>query len=169
VKQTTSNPVTNSGLALINNYLPALFDRLKILKDNQFRTTTAQMQAVHYLQFIVTGSDEITEASLPLNNMLCGLPVTQPVPHGIVTSDEQKKLIESMLKSVINHWPALGNCSVAALRENWLMRNGQLSEHEDEGHLAVEKKPLDVLLSEAPFSFSLIRHSWMEKPVHVKW
>ncbi|HTF02552.1 MAG TPA: contractile injection system tape measure protein [Bacteroidia bacterium] len=169
MKQITSNPVTNSGIALINNYLPALFDRLKLLKDNEFRTTTAQMQAVHYLQFVVTGSDTITEASLPLNNVLCGLPASQPVPHRIVTSDEQKKLIEGMLKSVINHWPASNNPSLTALRETWLQRTGVLGEQEDQWELTVEKRSIDVLINESPFSFSVIRYPWMEKPVHVKW
>ena len=169
MKQTNSNSVNNSGLVLINNYVTALFERLKLLKDSEFRTTTAQMQAVHYLQFIVTGSDSITETTLPLNNVLCGLPASQPVPHGIVTSDEQKKLIEGMLKSVINHWPASSNPSLAAFRETWLQRPGVLGEQEDQWELTVEKRSIDVLIDVSPFSFSVIRYPWMEKPVHVKW
>jgi hypothetical protein len=40
---------------------------------------------------------------------------------------------------------------------------------EDAWHLKVEQKGIDVLLDHLPWSFSLIKHGWMKRPVHVEW
>lgn len=70
---------------------------------------------------------------------------------------------------MISYWPAIGNTSVNGFRGNWLVRDGLLTELEDKWELTVEKRAYDVLIHQSPFSFSIIKLPWMEKPLHVTW
>jgi len=162
-------PIRNAGLVLINNYLTMLFVRLGLTNDQGFIDTEAQLRAVHYLQYFVTGLTHTEEHLLPLNKVLCGLALAQPVADGIIVSDEYKNLIEGLIKAMIGQWPVIGDSSVDGFRGNWLVRDGLLSETEDRWELTVEKRAYDILLQQSPFSFSIIKYPWMDKPLHVNW
>ena len=161
--------VANAGLVLINSYIAMLFERLEITKDGAFKDGECQQDAIHYLQYVVTGLSNTEEALLPLNKVLCGMPISQPVKDGITIADEQKELIEGLIKAVINYWPAIGQCSIDGFRGNWLVRDGLLTEQDDRWELIVEKRAYDLLINRSPFSFSIIKHPWMKKPLHVTW
>lgn len=161
--------IRNAGLVLINNYVAMLFDRIGITKDRNFVSLQKQMDAVHYLQYVATGMSETEEAFLPLNKVLCGIPVSQPIPDGVEIPDEHKKIIESLIKAVIGYWPEIGDTSLNGFRGNWLVREGKLSEQKDRWELLVEKRAYDILINKSPFSFSIIKHPWMDKPLHVTW
>jgi hypothetical protein len=162
-------PVRNAGLVLINNYLAMLFVRLGLTNDQGFIDTEAQLRAVHYLQYFVTGLTRTEEHLLPLNKILCGLALVQPVADGIIVTEEHKDLIEGLIKAMIGQWPVIGDSSVDGFRGNWLVRDGLLSEQEDRWELTVEKRAYDILLQRSPFSFSIIKYPWMDKPLHVNW
>ena len=97
------------------------------------------------------------------------MPISQPVKDGITITDEQKELIEGLINAVINYWPAIGQCSIDGFRGNWLVRDGLLTEQDDRWELIVEKRAYDLLINRSPFSFSIIKHPWMKKPLHVTW
>lgn len=162
-------PVTNAGLVLVNNYIPVLFERLGITHDKNFADETTQCDAVHYLQYLATGSSNTEESLLALNKVICGLSLSQPVKDGIDISEKQQELIESLLQAVIHHWPSIGNSSINGFRGNWLIRDGLLTEQDDRWELTVERRAYDLLISKSPFSFSVIKHPWMNKPLHVNW
>lgn len=161
--------VNNAGIVLLSDYIPILFDRLKFLDKNGFINPEIQADAVHYLQYIVTGLTQTAEELLPLNKVLCGLPVSTPVKTGINISAEEEMLMDSLIEAAISHWLAIGQTSVNNFRGNWLVRDGMLSEHDDSWQLIVDKRAYDVLISKSPFSFSVIKFPWMEKPLHVSW
>lgn len=146
-----------------------LFERLGLVHERRFTDTDAQKAAVHHLQYVVTGISHTEEHLLPLNKVLCGLAINAPVPEGITISEEQKAVVNSLLNAAIGHWPAIGHTSIEGFRGNWLVRDGLLTEKEDRWELVVEKRPYDLLISKSPFSFSIIRYSWMPKPLHVTW
>lgn len=162
-------PVKNAGLVLISNYISLLFERLGITVENKFAGAAEQCEAVHYLQFVVTGMTHTDESLLPLNKILSGLPLNEPVPPGIVVTQNHKQLIEGLIKAIIGNWPEIGHSSVDGFRGNWLIRNGILTEQEDKWELAVEKRAYDLLIQKAPFSFSVIKYPWMTKPIYVYW
>lgn len=162
-------PVKNAGLVLLNNYFSMLFDRLGIIENRQFINAEKQEAAVHYLQYIVTGHNHTDEYLVMLNKVLCGLPLSTPVPDGIVIPDNEKQTINSLIKAAIDYWPAIGETSVQGFRGNWLVRDGLLSETEDRWELTVEKRAYDLLIHKSPFSFSIIKYPWMDKPLHVNW
>ncbi|MEP5341098.1 MAG: contractile injection system tape measure protein [Algibacter sp.] len=167
--QSTGIDVPNAGLVLLNTYFPMLFERLELLKDKQFVSEDARINAVHYLQYVVTGLSHTEESLLTLNKIICGIALQQPIKDSIEISDKEKTLIEGLLKSAMGYWEAIGSSSVLGFRGNWLVRNGVLREEEDRWSLTVEKRPYDVLLIKSPFSFSIIKFPWMQKPLHITW
>jgi hypothetical protein len=165
----TGIPVKNAGIVLLNSYIPVLFERLGIPLDKKFASPAAQADAVHYLQFPATGLSHTEESLLPLNKVLCGLPLSAHVPGGIDSSSGHQAIIEGLITAAIEHWPAIGASSVDGFRRNWLSRDGLLVEGDERWELTIEKRAYDVLISRSPFSFSIIKYPWMDKPLHVNW
>jgi hypothetical protein len=162
-------PVRNAGIVVLNNYIPILFERLKVLENNKFISNEFQINAVQFLQYVITGMNQTEETFLPLNKILCGLPLTDAVPDSIEISQDNQQLINGLIEAAISHWPEIGDCSIDGFRGNWLVRDGILVELEDKWELTVEKRAYDVLINRSPFAFSLIKYHWMEKPLHVIW
>lgn len=161
--------IKNAGIVLLNAYIEILFERLMLTTGKNFISETHQLNAVHYLQYLATGLSNTEEHLLPLNKVLCGVPLTETIPAGIDISEHDILLMEGLLKAFISYWPAIGNSSIEGCRDNWFIRDGQLVELEDKWELTVAKKSYDILIHQAPFSFSIIRHPWMVKPLHVSW
>lgn len=161
--------INNSGLVLLNAYFPILFERLGLIKNNSFINMESQLKAAHFVQYLATGIEQTEAQYLVLNKVLCGISTTSPIQDGIKVSNDQKNLMEGLIKSVINHWPAIGQCSLDGFRGNWLIREGILKEEQDYWELTVEKRAYDLLISKSPFSFAIIKFPWMLKPLHVNW
>ncbi len=161
--------VPNAGLVLLNNYFLMLMERLGIIADKAFKTKEDQLNAVHYFQYIVTGLTQTDESLLVLNKVLSGLSPDAPVRDSIDMSEEHKQLIDGLIQAAIGYWSAIGDTSINGFRGNWLVRNGILSETDDRWELTVEKRAYDILLMKSPFSFSIIKLPWMQKPLHVTW
>ncbi|WP_316839298.1 contractile injection system tape measure protein [Pedobacter gandavensis] len=162
-------PVRNAGLVLLNSYISMLLTRLELVQDRSFCNTESQLAAVHYLQYVVTGQSNTEESFLPLNKLLCGVAISQPVPESIDISKAHQELIEGLIMAALSHWPSIGNSSVNGFRGNWLVRDGLLMEKEEHWELTVEKRAYDLLIQKSPFSFSVIKYPWMDKPLHVIW
>jgi len=126
-------------------------------------------RAVLLLQYATSGEDEAPEPMLPLNKVLCGLPLSAPVPRGITLSVREREPVDGMLAAMIEHWKALGHTSVAGLRETFLMREGRLK-HDDHGwQLKVHSRAFDVVLDRLPCGYMTIRFLWMPEVLHVNW
>lgn len=161
--------VRNAGIVILNSYIVMLFERLGLVKNNQFITPENQIDAVQYLQYVITGLSNTEETFLPLNKVLCGLPLTHAVPDEIEIPEETQSLIQGLIKAAISYWTAIGDCSIDGFRGNWLVRDGILVELADKWELTVDKRAYDILINKSPFAFSIIKHPWMEKPLHVIW
>lgn len=161
--------VNNAGLVLLQVWFPMLFKRLELVEKDSFASDAARRQAVHVLQFLASGEDGTPDHFLPLNKILCGLPPSASADDFVPLSDQDQALCSSLLASAIEHWSVIGKSSAAGFRGNWLVRQGSLEEASDRWNLRVERRPYDVLLARAPFTFSIIMHPWMDKPIHVTW
>lgn len=164
-----SIPVRNAGIVLLNSYVHMLFERLNLVHNNEFTSIENQISAAQYLQYVVTGLTVTEENFLPLNKVMCGLPLNQPIPDEIEIPEQNKTLITGLITAAISYWDAIGDCSIDGFRGNWLVRNGLLTEHEERWELVVEKRAYDILISRSPFAFSIIKYPWMAKPLHVVW
>jgi hypothetical protein len=162
-------PVRNSGVVLLNIYIPLLLERLNLIEKNRFTTIENQLNAVQYLQYVVTGLNKTDESLLPLNKVLCGLSLSSSVPDELEIPEDYKKLIDGLIMAAIGYWPSIGNCSIDGFRGNWLVRDGLLVELENKWELTVERRPYDLLIHKSPFSFTIIKYPWMNKPLRVIW
>ncbi len=161
--------IHNAGLVIMNSYFLMLFERLNLVKAGAFVSDEARIDAVHYLQYLVTGEAQTEEALVGLNKVLCGISIETPINDGIPISQDHKSLLEGLLQATINYWSAIGDTSIDGFRGNWLVRDGILREEVTQWTLTVEKRAYDILMLRSPFSFSIIKLPWMSKPLHVTW
>jgi hypothetical protein len=166
--------IRNAGLVLLNPYLPTLFDRLGLLTREgegppRIVGLEATSRAVHLLQYLVDQRLDRPEPDLVLNKLLCGIPTAQPIEARIEPVQDDLDLCESLLRSVIANWPIIRNTSPEGLRETFLQREGRLLHGDARWSLQVQRKGLDVLVDQIPWSISMIYHRWMADPIHVAW
>ncbi len=161
--------VKNAGMVLLSEYVPTLFRLMNLLNGKEFLNADTQLDAVHVLQYAVTGMLETSEVYLPLNKILCGLGLNDAVTTGITLDVAQQEMVSGMILNLVGQWAAIGKTSVEGFRGNWLVRNGLLSETDERWELVVEPRPYDILVNKFPFSYSIIKYQWMDKPLHVKW
>jgi hypothetical protein len=161
--------IENAGLVLAAPYLPRLFAMLELTEESAFKNRQAAERAVHLLQFMVNESINSPEYQLVLNKILCGVRTGIPIAREIDISDREKASIEGLIRGMIENWKIIGNTSVQGFRESFLQREGRLGLKDDTWHLLVEQRAFDMLLDQIPWSFSIIKHPWMERVVHVTW
>jgi hypothetical protein len=164
--------VNNAGMVLLNNYIRLLFDRLKLTVDNKFVSKDAQEKAVHCLQFLCTGQLTTSEHLLPLNKVMCGIDIKEPISTSAEILHDEQQLMEGLINNMIAHWPQCGCSTTDGFRGTWFLRNGIVKKHEKKWNLVIDKnnrKPYDMLLNSSPFTFSVINYPWMEFPLYVDW
>ena len=161
--------IANAGAVLLAPYLPLLFERLGLTEKGQFRNRDAAERGVHCLQFLVDESSSSPEFQLVLNKLLCGVRPGRPIRRSIELANDEKEQLEGLLRAIIENWRALGNTSVAGLRESFLQRNGRLQLENNAWRLSVEARPFDMLLDQLPWSFSAIKFAWMDRVIYTEW
>jgi len=161
--------VENAGIVILNSFIPALFTRLDLTVGKQFKDNESREKAALYLQYLVTGQQINDDYLLPLNKVLCGLAMNEPIKENIEVTSTEKELMEGLLKATVNYWSSIGQTSVNGFRGNWLVRDGFIIENEERWELVVEKRAYDVLLNRSPFTFSIVKFPWMNKPLYVNW
>ncbi|WP_323816530.1 contractile injection system tape measure protein [Cellvibrio sp. NN19] len=161
--------INNAGLVLAAAFLPRLFSMLNLLENGKFIHPGAADRAVHLVQFMVTGETSTPEYELILNKILCGISTSIPISAGIEINEQEQTLIEQMLTSMIQHWKVLGSTSISGLRETFFQRQGWLVLEDDCWRLKVKEQTFDMLIDHLPWSISLTKHGWMDKPLRVSW
>lgn len=161
--------LANAGLVLAAPYLPRLFSTLSLIEDGCFIDVDAAERAVHLLEFMVNCRTVSPEYQLTLNKLICGIKTQAPIISAIDITDKEKDVIEGLLRSIIHHWKTIGNTTITGLREAFFQRKGILQLREDAWHLQVQPGTFDMLLDRLPWSISIIKYPWMERPIHVKW
>jgi hypothetical protein len=161
--------INNAGIVLLQGFIDVYFNRQGLIANGSFQSDEKQRAAVHYLQYLATGNMATEEPYLIMNKLLCGIAIASPIESGVEMHEHEIETAESLIRAVIDYWPAIGCCSIAGFQGNWLIRNGVLKETPEYWDLVVEKRAYDILLQRAPFSFSTINFSWMQKPIYVTW
>ncbi len=162
--------VSNAGLVLIHPFLKYFFEGLNLLNEElRFKSQSDIFKAIHLLQFIATGQEISTEIELPLNKILCGLDVNDPVPKDYPLSEEEKEECINLIKTALERWNALKTTNPAALRETYLQREGILKQSGQSWNLYIERNSFDVMLEKLPWSINLIKLPWLSQILYVEW
>lgn len=161
--------VSNAGLVLLYPFLTFAFQRLGYVAAGQFTSPEAQIRAIHFLQYTVNLKEEHAEHELVLNKVLCNFPLEEPVPAELTLKEEEKQLSQEMLQVVLQQWERMKHTSVEGFREAFLSRDGALWETEEAWYLRVEQRGYDMILQTLPWSFGMLKTSWMDKMLYTEW
>lgn len=163
--------IQNAGLILLWPFLNRFFQNTGFADDKTFTNESNAEQACLMLQYLVTGStEELLEAQLPLNKILCGIPLLQPVNTQWSIGDEEKAIAENFLLAVIQNGGAgWKNLSVDSLRQAYLNREGIISGRDGNWLLQVKRETYDVLIDRLPWTIQVVKLPWMERLVFVEW
>ena len=161
--------INNAGLVLLHPFLFRLFQKLELLKENNFKDFNCQSKAVLLLRFLATGKEVIPEYEMQLPKFLCAMPANLPLDHSIRLSKTEKEEAHHLLTAVIKNWNALGKTSPEGLQEGFLKRDGKLLKNESGWKLIVESKTIDILLDKLPWGISIIKLPWMDEHLKVEW
>lgn len=173
----TPTRVEHAGAVLLWPFLSRLWEVLGLMevhwddgrRDSRFVNEAAAERAVLLLHYVVSGRTEVPEYDLVMHKLLCGVPSSVPVARHIEVTDQEETTIDGLLRSMIQHWSALGHTSPDGLREAFLQRPGTLSLGENGWHLKVEHRAFDLLLTRLPWGISTVQLSCMPQPIWVEW
>jgi hypothetical protein len=161
--------IANAGLVLAGPYLPRLFGMLGLVVDQRFVDDAAAERAVLLTQYAVTGQTQAAEPLLLLNKLLCGVPLQMPVARELDPTAAERQAVDGMLLAMIGHWKALGQTSLAGLRQTYLQREGRLEHGDESWQLQVQPTTFDVLLDRLPWGYATLKFPWMPEVLHVDW
>lgn len=161
--------VSNAGLVLLAPFLTSFFTRLGLLEGKEFKGEAARSRAAGLLQHLATEAASPPEHQLPLNKVLCGLPLEAPYEFGPPATEMEQSECVQLLTAVIAQAPVLRDMSLPGFRGTFLLRNGQLSARDGAWLLRVERQTYDVVLDRFPWSVPWVRLPWMSGPMQVEW
>lgn len=159
--------IANAGLVLLHPFIELFFEELKIAENGQLKKA---QRAVSLLQWLATGQLNAPEYELPLNKLLCGISLEEPVIGIGKLTKREKNEAQNLMEAVVRHWEVLKNTSPAGLQGNFLCREGKLTQKNDgDWLLQVERKSIDILLDHLPWSISMVKLPWMPQILWVEW
>ena len=161
--------IDNSGLVLIWPFLTMLFTRLGMIEGNRFKDETSQNRAVYLLQYLAFGDVDFPEYELELNKILVGMPLATHLEPGIVLTEEEKNLCDSLLKGILQNWEKLKTSTVEALQVTFLQRLGELSLEKNMISLKVEPKGVDALMESISWNIKMVKLPWIDKAIQINW
>jgi hypothetical protein len=161
--------INNAGIVLLWPYLRHFFEKTGLMKAGKFVNTDSARRAVGLLQYCANGEEETAEFILPLNKLLCGCDICSPVERLFEISAAERLESDKLLEAVIANWQALKNTTIEGFRSAFLQREGLLTEKKRGWLMQVDRRAHDVLLEHLPWGISLVKLSWMPKPLIVQW
>ncbi|MEM8901865.1 MAG: contractile injection system tape measure protein, partial [Bacteroidota bacterium] len=161
--------VENAGLVLLWPFFERFFSIHDLLEGKFFVSIAAQHKAAFLLQALVTGLPQAPEYQLPLNKVLCGIPLYAPLETVDELGESELASCEELLEAMMAQVPILSGTSVNGLRGSFLWREGVMKAHNDHWKLNVERQTHDIVLSRLPWPFNFIRFPWMDHMVYVEW
>lgn len=161
--------IQNAGLVILWPYFNVLFERAGLMEESKFIDDKAQQKAVLLLEYLAAESESPEEHQLVFNKILCNYPIEKPIDVTLEITEDLQSLCQGLLEAAVNHWEILGETSIDAFRESFLIREGSLEETQEYWRLKVANKSYDVLMRQLPWGISLVNLSWMDKNIEVAW
>jgi len=166
---TDAVPVVNAGLVILWPFLKTFLERLGLLGEKGFRDEMSRQRGAILLHCLASGEAEAPEYLLPLNKVLCGLPLDASFEADGPLRTEDIEECERLLAAVIGQVPVLNKMSVAGFRGSFLLRAGMLGVRDGAWLLRVERETHDLVLDRFPWGFEWVKLPWMEAAMQVEW
>lgn len=160
--------ISNGGLVLLWPFLNRFFSKIKLVENNCFVNAVAAERATLLLQYLVDASVDSSEHILPLNKILCGIDLLEPIETSLEITEQEQSECENLLSTVIQNWSILRNTSIDGFRKAFLQRNSILRVRDGEWLLQLERKTYDILLDRIPWSIRFVKLPWMENILYVE-
>ncbi len=168
--QSDSLYVDMAGLVILWPYLKNFFVAMELMNtDAEFVSESARHYAVLLLLEVALPGIGMQEASAVIAKVLCGLhpeAVLQP-PHPI--EKDHQDSCQVFLEALIEQAPILKTMTADGLRGTFLLREGTLGRRDGEWLLRVERQTHDVILDKFPWTFNIVKLSWMPSLMYVEW
>ena len=161
--------VQNAGLVLLHPFFHTYFSRLQLLEGGKFVNEAARHRAVRLLQLLVDDGTDHPEHALLLNKVLCNMPWDEPLAPDIILTDGEKELSRQLIGAAIQQWPKMHNSSVDGFKASFLKREGLLWQTEEAWFLRVQQRSYDIILQTLPWSYGMMRFSWLPKVLYTEW
>ena len=162
--------VDDAGLVILHPFLPALFERLGYLdEEHKFVNLALQERAVHLLRWLAGYELPHLDYQMPLEKVLCDLPLAYPMGSEIEFTDMEKEEGRQVLRSVCQYWKPLNGTSPEGLQRSFLQRHGSIAYEDNTWIFRVEGQALDILLDDLPWEISLLLLPWREEMIMVEW
>lgn len=159
--------VQNAGLIILHPFIKEMLKSCNLIDDNNIITN--KELAAHILHYAATKKENDYENTMLFEKFLCGIPIQQSIRREIRIEEKNKKQVEEMLLSVVEHWSALKNTSIEIVRTEFLQREGKLDLSESNPKLNIERKTQDLLLEKIPWNINIIKIAWIEKLIYTQW
>jgi hypothetical protein len=161
--------VDNAGLVILWPFLERFFENAGLLDEKAFRDEAARQRAAGLLHYLASGEAPQAEPLVPLNKVLCGIPLEEVFDFGAPIAPIEMEACDELLAAVIANAPILRRMSLAGFRASFLLRKGQLGTLDGAWLLRVERETHDVVLERFPWSFPIVKLPWMEALLQVEW
>jgi hypothetical protein len=162
--------VDNAGLVMLWPFLERFFARVGLVGDaRRFVDEAARQRAVGLMQYLATEEADAPEFLVPLNKVLCGMPLDDVFDFGAPIADAEIEACGEVLTAAIQHAPILRDMSIAGFRSAFLRRDGQLSTRDGAWLLRVQRETHDIVLDRFPWSARVVKLPWMDTMVVVEW
>lgn len=169
--------INNAGLAILSPFFPRFFRVLGYLDDKtgKFKDDGCRVRAIFVMQYLIYGEQrEYPETDLCFNKLLVNRANDKPLPRAYSLSEKEIETAKSLIASVKQMWEVMRHVSDEGFRQSFFQRNATLSKGEEsDSHTSwivqVEERAYDVLLDRLPWSYKLIKFSWIDYMIQIKW
>ncbi|CNH73110.1 contractile injection system tape measure protein [Yersinia pekkanenii] len=160
--------VSNAGSLIFWPLLSTFFSVFGLLEKQVFINQQAQVDAVCLLDWLIWGDDEISHGRLPLNKMICGLPIHFDTAWCTPTA-EQKVLISEWLEKIRQQLPAWKRMGANDIRTLFLQRPGQIIWLDGAVTIGVHPEAYDALINTWPWPMNMACFNWLQQPLSIQW
>ncbi len=167
--QVTEYYLNNSGLVIIWPFYTWFFKQLGLIREEVFVDEEARHKAACLMQAVASGIPGTVEYMLPLNKLLCGIPLNEPIDGLNELTNEDMADCNTLLQAVIEQVEILNNMSTCGFRGSFLLREGVLKSRDGQWHLYVKGETYDVVLERFPWPFNFVKLPWMQQLLYVEW
>jgi hypothetical protein len=159
-----------AGIVLLHPFFERLFQRLGLVDGHsRFESTADRIRGVHLLYHLATGHEQPEEPHTPLLKLLCGLPLSGPIPRRLALEAADRLECETLIVEAIRLWDSLGDTTPQGMREGFIQREGLMEVVDSGWRVTVERRGVDVLLESLPWGIGVVRMPWMDAPLFVDW